>query len=456
MTSSAHLADFDPSLIADRTYLTRRRFTTVDAPAVLSLTIGLLTLFPAYLIVPGLTDLGRPALIGAFLLGCWWLVARLSPRLMMVGPQPARWIALVYVLSLLVSYAVGFLRGLTTMEMNSADRAMLGAIAFLGVMLIAADGIPNWARLQGVLRVFVWCACFMAVIGLVQALLYIDLTQRLMIPGLQPKGWIVGLELRGGGVRVASTAFHYIEFSLIMVMALPFAIHFARFAPTPRQRHLFAVAALLIAGAVPVTMSRTGFLALGVVLAVLVPVWGWRLRYNMLVIGTGLLVAMAVAKPNVASTISGIFLDAENDPSITARTKRYEMVGHYFSQTPWLGRGTGTWVSPQYQYLDNQWLGTALSNGVVGVAALATLYIGAVWLAGLALRRTTVAAERHLCACLIAVALTGILANATFDALGFSTYSTVLALMLGLCGAVWRFTHPARAVRTSAPLRADR
>ncbi|WP_250034293.1 O-antigen ligase family protein [Paractinoplanes maris] len=456
MTSSAHLADFDPSLIADRTYVTRRRFTTVDAPAVLSLTICLLTLFPAYLIVPGMTDLGRPALVVAFLLGSWWIIARLSPRLMMVGPQPIRWVALVYVLSLLISYAVGFLRGLTTMEVNAADRAMLGAIAFLGVMLIAADGIPNWERLQGVLRVFVWCSCFMAVIGLVQALAYIDLTQQLLIPGLQPKGWIVGLEVRGGGVRVASTAFHYIEFSLIMVMALPFAIHFARFAPTPRQRHLFAVAALLIAGAVPVTMSRTGFLALAVVLAVLFPVWGWRLRYNMFVVGVGLLAAMAVAKPDVMNTITAIFLDAENDPSVTARTKRYEMVGQYFSQTPWLGRGTGTWVSPQYQYLDNQWLGTALQNGWVGVAALASLYIGAVWLAGLALRRTAVVAERHLCACLIAVVLTGILANATFDAFSFSTYSTILALMLGLCGALWRFTHPARTVRTSAPLKADR
>ena len=457
MTSTgAHLADFEPSLIAERTYATRRRFTTVDAPALLALMICLLTLFPAYLILPGMTDLGRPAVAVAFLMGCWWLIARLSPRLMMVGPQPMRWAALAYVMSLLISYAVAFLRGLTTMEINSADRAMLGAVGFVGVMLMAADGMPNWARLQGVLRVFVWCCCFMAVVGLAQALLFIDPTRWLAIPGLQPKGWIVGLEVRGGGVRVASTTLHYIEFSMMMVTALPFAIHFARFAPTRRQRQLFTVAALLIAGAVPMTLSRTGFLALAVVVLVLFPVWGWRLRYNMMVVGAALLAAMAVAKPSVLTTVSTMFLGADEDPSVVARTERYDMVAHYFHERPWLGRGTGTWVSPQYQYLDNQWLGTALANGIVGVAALATLYLTAATLATLAKRRSADEAQRHLCACLLAVALTGILANATFDALGFSTYATTLALMLGLCGAVWRFTHPAHTVRTSTPLWADR
>jgi hypothetical protein len=31
----------------------------------------------------------------------------------------------------------------------------------------------------------------------------------------------------------------------------------------------------------------------------------------------------------------------------------------------------------------------------------------------------------------------------------YSTYVMTLALMCGLCGTVWRLTHPARTVRTS-------
>lgn len=445
-----HPADFDPSLVAEGTYLTRRRFARlIDAPSLLSVMVCLLTLFPAQMIVPGMTDLGRPGIIVAFLLGAWWFTARLNPRLVMVGPQPIRWAVLVYLLSMLLSYAVGLIRGLTPMEANAADRWMLMTLGFVGVILVAADGIPNWERLNGVLRVFVWCSAFMAVIGLLQAFVRLDLTPYLMVPGFQSKGWIVGVEIRGDGVRVASTAFHYIEFSTLMVMALPFAIHFARFSPTARQRQLYGLAGLLIAGAIPATTSRTGYVALAIVLLVLTPVWSWRLRYNMAAIGAILVVGITVAKPGLVRTVSTMFFGAGDDPSITARTERYKMVGYYFAQRPWFGRGTGTWVSPQYQYLDNQWLAMALTNGIIGIAALALLHLTAVTLAVLALRRSDSEQVRHLCASLIAVQFVALAVAATFDSLNFSTYATTLPLMIGLCGAVWRFTHPSRTVRTA-------
>jgi hypothetical protein len=37
----------------------------------------------------------------------------------------------------------------------------------------------------------------------------------------------------------------------------------------------------------------------------------------------------------------------------------------------------------------------------------------------------------------------------TFDSMSFSTYTIMLGLCTGLCGTVWRLTHPARTVRTS-------
>ena len=138
------------------------------------------------------------------------------------------------------------------------------------------------------------------------------------------------------------------------------------------------------------------------------------------------------------------------DVSVTGRTERYGLVGHYFVQRPWLGRGTGTWIPPMYQILDNQWLGVALSNGVLGVVALAAMHLGGIILAAIALRRSTRAEDRHLCTALIAVQLAAIVVEGTFDALAFSTYAATLSLLIGFCGTVWRFTHPARTVRTSA------
>jgi O-antigen ligase len=449
--SGLHPADLEPSWVGARTYVTRRRLTLLDAPTMLSLMICLLTLLPAHLIVPGMTDLARPALIVALLMWFWWMTARLNSRLVLTGPQPMRWAVLAFLLSMLLSYAIGFMRGLTTMETNSADRWMLSAATIAGVILLTADGMPNWQRLEGVLRVFVYCCAFVAVIGLIQAFLYLDLTQYMRVPGLEMKGWIVGLEVRGGGVRVPSTTFHYIEFSVLMATALPFAIHFARFAASSLGRQIFAISAFLIAAAIPATMSRTGFLSLAIVLLILMPTWGWRLRYNMMVVGGALLAGMVVAKPALVSTISTMFLGASSDPSITSRTERYEMVGYYFSQRPWFGRGTGTWVSPQYQYLDNQWFAFALTNGLVGVAVLAGLHLTALSLALIARRRVEGERERHLCTILIAAQVVAVVAGFTFDSLSFSTYATVLSFMVGLCGAVWRLTHPALTVRTSTP-----
>ncbi|RIW49945.1 O-antigen ligase domain-containing protein [Micromonospora endophytica] len=444
-----HPADLEPTSVSRGLYASRRRYTRVDAAVLLSLLLCLLMLIPAKLIVPNMTDLGRPALIIAVLMSAWWVLVRFNPRLPMVGPQPLRWVVLLYVLWATVSYAVGFLRGLTTMEANSADRAMLYVAAFAGVVLVVADGLPNWDRFRLVFQVFVWCAGFMALVGLLQFVLWTDVTVYLMVPGLEPKGFVPGFEVRGAGVRVASTTLHYIEFSAVMAMALPFAIHFARFAAERKVRQRFVLVALLIAAAIPTTVSRTGFLAAGLVLLVMVPVWNWRMRYNMAVTAVGLLAALMFLKPGLINTVIGLFAGAADDPSVTSRTDRYDMVQSYFVARPWLGRGIGTWVSPQYQYLDNQWFAQALTGGLVGVAALATLHLAAIALAIVALRRAERPEDRHLCAALISTQLIAIAVGFMFDSLSFTTFATLLPLMIGATGAVWRFTHPRRAVRTS-------
>jgi len=66
-----------------------------------------------------------------------------------------------------------------------------------------------------------------------------------------------------------------------------------------------------------------------------------------------------------------------------------------------------------------------------------------------ALRRSTTEEDKHLCAALISTQVIAIAVAATFDSLSFTTYATIMALTLGMCGTVWRLTHPARQIRTS-------
>ena len=450
-TSTVHPVDLEPSLIAPGTYTSRRLGVRLDVAAVIALAVCLLYMLPAALIVPSLTFAGRPALVLSLGLFAWWLLARLSPSLFMVGPQPLRWACLLYLVSILLSYIAGLLRGLPTLEANRQNFTLLVTFQFIGLVLMSADGIANWERLRKVLRVFICAAAFMAVVGLIQSVFEYDIAQRLIVPGLEIGGDMADFQKRGDGLfRVAGTATHYIEFSVVLAMAVPFGLHFARFGPHRRSRRIFAGATLLIAAAVPVAISRTGVLALGAAMAVMfIAAWGWRMRYNMLLISVAVLGAMTVLRPGLLGTLRAMFLAGEQDPSITGRTDDYEMVSHWFAQRPWLGRGPGTLIPDSYIILDNQWLMTLVTGGVVGIVALAALHLTCISLAYVALRRSVTEEDRHLCAALISSQVVAILVGATFDSFSFTTFAFTLALMSGLCGAVWRFTHPARLVRTS-------
>jgi O-antigen ligase len=444
--------DLEPVRVGARTYATRRNLTRIDVANVIIFLLALLYLLPAHLIIPNLTYAGRPALVVALALWCWWLLSHLSPRLVMTGPQPMRWAVGVYILALAASYLAGVQRGLTTLEANGQDFAVISAFEFFGVTLMAADGIPNWQRLHDILKILVAFAGFMAVIGVIQAFSNFDPTQYMQIPGLQLKGTIVGFEDRGsaGLHRVAGTATHYIEFATVLGIALPFAIHYARFSATKNSRKIFGALTLLIAVTIPLAISRTGVLALALGLIVMFPVWKWRFRYNVLCVLLANVIVLMVIRPGLLGTLrSYVFSDSSNDPSIEGRTEDYAFVEHWFSQRPLLGRGPGTLIPVLYRILDNQWLGQLVTFGLFGTLALLALHITAITQANLAKRRSTSEADKHLCQALIAAQVICIAVEATFDSMSFTTFSTTFALMLGLSGAVWRITHPARMVRTS-------
>jgi O-antigen ligase len=456
--ASIHPADLEPTLLAERVYATRRRKARVDTAFAISGLLVLLYVLPATLIVPGLTFAGRPALVMALGMFAWWVIARLSPWLLLVGPQPLRWACLFYVVSIMLSYLAGLMRGLPTLEANRQDFTVLVTLQFIGLVLIAADGLGNWQRLRLVLRVFVWVAAFCAIVAVIQSTFKFDLSHYLALPGLEFKSDPIEFAARGTGqFRVAGTTTHYIEFSTVMAVATLFAIHFALFSPTKGSRRAYLFLGLIIAGSIPMAISRTGIVALAAGVAVMfVTAWSWRVRYNVMALGLGLTAALFIVKPGLLGTLKAMFTWFDADPSVQGRTIDYEFVAYWFSQRPLLGRGPGTLIPEVYIYLDNEWLMHLVTLGLLGVVALATLHLTCVGLAVKAMRRSTRAEDRHLCAALIAVQIVAMLVAATFDSFSFTTFSFTLALMSGLCGAVWRFTHPARTVRTSTVRALDR
>lgn len=449
--------DLDPALVAPWTYSTRRRLRLLDPALFVITTLVLVMLVPSHLIVPNFTvGIGRPALLLGLGLAGAWALSKLHPRLAVRGPQPLRWAAACYLAAIMLGYAAGQTRGLTELEANGANRALLVTAVFVGLALVCADGIANRARLDDVIRALVWLATTMGLIGLIQFALRFNVVELIQIPGLvSHRDEVLGFRSRGGAdlVRVASTTGHYIEFSTVMALCLPFAIYLVRFSSTRLRRQLAAVAAVVMAAAIPVTLSRTGILALMVGIAVLMLFWNWRIRFNVLVVGIGLMAALVVVRPGLLGTIRALFANLGNDPSIEGRTEDYSVTAAYIAERPWFGRGPGTFIPSLYRFLDNEWLMHLITAGLVGTAAYAAWHLTALILAAIAYRRADNPADQQLCACLIAVQVMAMLVAGTFDAMSFTTHTLVLSVLSGASGAIWRFTHPARQVRSAGPAR---
>jgi O-antigen ligase len=290
----------------------------------------------------------------------------------------------------------------------------------------------------------------MALVGLASYALRRDLAESIQIPGLVLHGDHLGLEARGYGfVRVGSTATHYIEFSTVMAMVLPFAIHLVMFARTKAMRQNALISSLLIAAAIPVALSRTGILAAGVGLLSMSFAWGWRTRLNVGGIGIAVLAGIMVVQPGLLGTIRSLFLGMGNDPSIQGRTQDWDTMMAYFAERPWFGRGMGTFIPDLYIVVDNQWLQQLVGGGLIGVAALLALHVAGFVAAMVARSRSSSAEDRHLCACIASIQPIAIVANATFDSFAFSTFVATLALITGMSGTIWRLSHPNRQVRAS-------
>ncbi|MEV4760367.1 O-antigen ligase family protein [Micromonospora sp. NPDC049559] len=441
------------------TYLSARRSTTVydgllpargrlrGAAAGVVLATMLAYLLPSRLIFPPLSDLGKPGIMLALGLLVWWGLSRLHPTLCTTGRQPMRWAIAGYLVTIGASYIAAQSRGMSPLESNGAHRAMITALAGAGMLLTAADGVLTRERIDHVLRWLCWGGTVMALFALSQFALRRDFTTYLRLPPLLAfQRDLIGFDARGGGglVRVAGTAGHYIEFSVLMVIGLVLAIHFARYSVSRRDRQLYGAVAVLQAGVIPISLSRTGVLALAAAILLFVLVWPLRTTFNVLVVGCFLAAAIQVVRPGLLATLRALILAGDNDPSVRGRLEDYDFVGPYIRERPWFGRGYGTWLPSLYQLLDNQWLVTLVTTGVVGVTGLVLLFLAGVVLAGRVRRFAGAERDRDL-AGVLAVALGVAAVSAfTYDALYFTTYLLTVHLLLGLVGALWRVTRAER------------
>jgi polysaccharide biosynthesis protein PslJ len=223
-----------------------------------------------------------------------------------------------------------------------------------------------------------------------------------------------------------------------MTLVLPFAIQQALDSGR-RGRVRRWTNVVLLAAALPMTVSRTSVIGAAIVLLALLPTWRPQRRYPaLLIIGCGL-VLMKVAVPGLIGTITNLFKAWFNgtDASTKARTMDYAAVADVIRERPFTGRGFQTYLPVLYQYTDNMYLLGLLEIGIVGVVAMLGLFLTWMHCGGAGRRRFVAEYQRELGQSFVAGALVILVASATFDTLSFPMFSGVFFLLFGCSGAYY-------------------
>ncbi|HEY7145393.1 MAG TPA: O-antigen ligase family protein [Streptosporangiaceae bacterium] len=424
-----------------------------DAVSLLTCYLVLLMAIPSSLVVGSFGAAGGPAALFAVVLAGWYLVGRQHPAALLDhGQQPVRVAAAAFGCSVVASYVAANRMVLPGPQRNGADRGLLVLTGWLGVALLAADGIDGAERLQALIRRIVTGATAMAALGIAEFLTGVVFTKYVSIPGLTVHAQLTDLISRDGLSRVIATAAQPLEFTAVLAMCLPLALYQARFAAPGRRRWRWTQV-VLIAGALPMTVSRSAIVGLAVICAVLIPAWSRRDRrraYLVLVIAP---VAVWLAKPGLLTSFAGLFRQLGSDSSSLSRTDAYSAAVPFIAHHPWLGSGFQTFFPQTYFFVDNQYLTSLIEDGVIGLAALVALLATGWFTARSARHASADPNTRELAQCLAASVAAAAACFATFDALSFTIASGLCFLLVGCTGALWRLATAARRSSLVPPAR---
>lgn len=430
------------------------RSNLLTALTLLTVFLALQFLLPARLVLVGMGEAGRPSVAIGVLLAFLWLVSAVRGHLP-AGRQPVRWAVGLFLLTQVVGNIVGFDRLATPGQASSADRWLIVTVGFVGVILAVTDGIRTRRELDRLLRLLLFFASVMSVVGVLQFFGVADITRYIQVPGLSVNYDLIAIGSRGdvGFSRVAGTANHYIEYGVVLALLLPLALHYALFSPPGPTRWARWLTLGVIALGIPLSISRAAVVTLGLVMILTGLVWTWRLRYNVLVLGLVAVSVFHVLNRGVLGTIRALFTNAENDPSVTARVERTDTVLALFQQRPMLGWGAGMVTPGEFLLLDNQVYMFLIAGGIVGVAAFLALFV-VPYLLGRSVRlRGRDEQTRHLGHTLAVAMPTAVVVSGTFDSFSFATFVATVSILIGAIGALRRLdgTTVSRPLQTAAP-----
>jgi polysaccharide biosynthesis protein PslJ len=330
----------------------------------------------------------------------------------------------VKTLSVLVGYFVVFYLVVNLIRTREACEAMLAALVLGGAVLAVLAVVEHrtgWSPFIGLDR---------------------------YLPFVKATGEEAEL-IRDGRARTLGSAEHPIALGALLAMLAPVA---AALAVRRRKPIWVASLGLLVIGSFA-TVSRTAVLMLfGWALLLLVLRWKEMRRFIPLALVSVALINFVMpgtlGSLRVSLQPSAAVEEQRGDTGSTTSSGRIADLDpslEEFREKPVLGYGVGTRIvigeRANARLLDNQWLGTLLDVGLVGLIGLAWLLVRFVARLSVASLRTGM--DGALLAALAAAVFSYIVGMFTFDALAFTQVTLVLFVLLAVGSSLVLAREPA-------------
>ncbi|WP_333778828.1 O-antigen ligase family protein [Streptomyces sp. IBSBF 3136] len=407
----------------------------VDATAILTVYLVLALFIPSNLALPALGGVGTPANVFALLGLLWYLATWLGGRILPApGTRLVRVALCVLGAAVLAAYVADALRESSHQEVLGADRGLIGFLVWVSLVVLTSAGVQERGRLDVLMRRLVVLGSVVAAIGFYDFFAATNIADSIHIPGLQTSVAQVSVMDRGAFTRPRATTAQPLEFAGMLAILLPFAIQQAL---DPVRRHLHAARrwgpVVLMAGALPLSVSRTSIIGLLLVALVMVPRWKPARRWAAIGVMTASVAVFKVLVPGLIGTITGLFASflSNSDSSTQARTVKYSAIVPYLKEHPLFGRGFGTFTPDLYFFTDNQYMLSLAEMGVLGLVALLTLFVTGIHQGGAVRRLARTESDRELGQAFFASSVVAMVSSATFDSLSFPMFAGMFFLVLG-------------------------
>jgi hypothetical protein len=314
--------------------------------------------------------------------------------------------------------------------------------SFILVFYLIASVIRTRQAVDLVLKVLVGGGAAIGLLAVVEARIGYNVFDHLGALPFIDMAQVVEVDGRGGNVRAYGPAQHPIALGAGLVVLIPSAVYLAW---SGRDHRWWIAVSLLALGALT-TMSRTGVIMLVAVAIVFL----WLRPRQTRQLWPLLLPALVAIHFVLPGTIGGLkasffpeggLIENQSQSKGSRGQGRVADLGpaiNEWSQEPLFGQGYGTRVvdgeNPNAQILDNQWLGSLLETGLLGLLGLGWLFSRSIRRLGQAAKRDQSPAGTFFVAIAASVAAFG-LGMLTFDAFAFIQVTFFLYILLALAAS---------------------